>query len=209
MNELTKLTNELDPVEQRGLLHAWLADHPSPAARQLADAGLIAPDWPRPWGLGADPHLQLVITEELAAADVAVPDSAIGMGWAGPTILAGGTEAQHRRWLPGILDGTEMWTQLFSEPDAGSDLASLRTTAERDGDQYVVNGQKIWSTWANRSQWGILLARTDATVAKHQGISYFVVDMATPGVEVRKIIEMTGGNPVSYTHLTLPTIYSV
>ncbi|MFZ1450616.1 MAG: acyl-CoA dehydrogenase, partial [Candidatus Microthrix parvicella] len=80
MNELTKLTNELDPVEQRGLLHAWLADHPSPAARQLADAGLIAPDWPRPWGLGADPHLQLVITEELAAADVAVPDSAIGMG---------------------------------------------------------------------------------------------------------------------------------
>jgi len=85
-----------------------------------------------------------------------------------------------------------MWTQLFSEPDAGSDLASLRTTAERDGDQYVVNGQKIWSTWANRSQWGILLARTDPTVAKHQGISYFVVDMATPGVEVRKIIEMTG-----------------
>ncbi|CCM64408.1 acyl-CoA dehydrogenase family protein [Candidatus Microthrix parvicella] len=201
MNELTKLTNELDPVEQRGLLHAWLADHPSPAARQLADAGLIAPDWPRPWGLGADPHLQLVITEELAAADVAVPDSAIGMGWAGPTILAGGTEAQHRRWLPGILDGTEMWTQLFSEPDAGSDLASLRTTAERDGDQYVVNGQKIWSTWANRSQWGILLARTDPTVAKHQGISYFVVDMATPGVEVRKIIEMTGGNHFNETFL--------
>nr|WP_291839572.1 acyl-CoA dehydrogenase family protein [Candidatus Microthrix sp.] len=201
MNELTKLTNELDPVEQRGLLRAWLADHPSPAARQLADAGLIAPDWPRPWGLGADPHLQLVITEELAAADVAVPDSAIGMGWAGPTILAGGTEAQHRRWLPGILDGTEMWTQLFSEPDAGSDLASLRTTAERDGDQYVVNGQKIWSTWANRSQWGILLARTDPTVAKHQGISYFVVDMATPGVEVRKIIEMTGGNHFNETFL--------
>ncbi|MFZ1440145.1 MAG: acyl-CoA dehydrogenase family protein, partial [Candidatus Microthrix subdominans] len=103
--------------------------------------------------------------------------------------------------LPGILDGTEMWTQLFSEPDAGSDLASLRTSAERDGDHYVVNGQKIWSTWANRSQWGILLARTDATVAKHQGISYFVVDMATPGVEVRKIIEMTGGNHFNETFL--------
>nr|WP_287379197.1 acyl-CoA dehydrogenase family protein [Candidatus Microthrix sp.] len=132
---------------------------------------MVAPHWPRPWGLHADPHLQLLVAEELAAANVVVPDSTIGLGWAGPTILAGGTEAQHRRWLPGILDGTEMWTQLFSEPDAGSDLASLRTSAERDGDHYVVNGQKIWSTWANRSQWGILLARTDATVAKHQGIS--------------------------------------
>jgi alkylation response protein AidB-like acyl-CoA dehydrogenase len=198
---VNELTNELDPVEQRRLLQAWLADHRSPTPRQLAEAGLVAPHWPRPWGLDADPHLQLAITEELAAANVAVPDSTIGMGWAGPTILAGGTEAQHRRWLPGILDGSEMWTQLFSEPNAGSDLASLRTSAVRDGDHYVVNGQKIWSTWANRSQWGILLARTDATVAKHQGISYFVVDMATPGVEVRKIIEMTGGNHFNETFL--------
>ena len=196
---MNELTNELDPVEQRRLLRAWLADHRSPTPRQLAEAGLVAPHWPRPWGLHADPHLQLLVAEELAAANVVVPDSTIGLGWAGPTILAGGTEAQHRRWLPGILDGTEMWTQLFSEPDAGSDLASLRTSAERDGDHYVVNGQKIWSTWANRSQWGILLARTDATVAKHQGISYFVVDMATPGVEVRKIIEMTGGNHFNET----------
>ena len=198
---MNELTNELDLAEQRRLLRSWLTDHRSPTARQLAEAGLVASHWPRPWGLDADPHLQLVVAEELAAANVAVPDSTIGLGWAGPTILAGGTEVQHRRWLPGILDGTEMWTQLFSEPDAGSDLASLRTSAERDGDHYVVNGQKIWSTWANRSQWGILLARTDATVAKHQGISYFVVDMATPGVEVRKIIEMTGGNHFNETFL--------
>ena len=114
-------------------------------------------------------------------------------------IYAYGTDAQRDKYLPKLATGE--WVGCFglTEPDAGSDLASLRTSAERDGDHYVVNGQKIWSTWANRSQWGILLARTDATVAKHQGISYFVVDMATPGVEVRKIIEMTGGNHFNET----------
>ncbi|MEZ5374627.1 MAG: acyl-CoA dehydrogenase family protein, partial [Microthrixaceae bacterium] len=192
----------LDPVEQRRLLDDWLAAHPSPTARQLAEAGLVAPHWPRPWGLDADPRLQLVIGEALTAADVAVPANTIGIGWAGPTILAGGTQAQQRRWLPGVLAGSETWTQLFSEPDAGSDLASLRTSAERDGDHYVINGQKIFSTWANRAQWGILLARTDAAAPKHRGISYFVVDMASPGVEVHPTIEMTGGNHFNETFLT-------
>ena len=143
----------------------------------------------------------MIIDEELARAGVHRPNNAIAIGWAGPTILAGGTEEQHKRWLPGILDGSEEWCQLFSEPDAGSDLASVRTSAVRDGDEYVVTGQKIWSTWANRSQWGILLARTDQTVPKHKGISYFVLDMSSPGIEVRKIIEMTGGNHFNETFL--------
>jgi alkylation response protein AidB-like acyl-CoA dehydrogenase len=186
----------------RDEIRAWLATHPEPTGPQLAAAGFVAPHWPEPWGLGADAATQLVIDEELAAAGVSLPDNPIGIGWAGPTILAGGSDEQRQRWLPGILDGSTFWCQLFSEPEAGSDLASLRTRAARDGDEYVVNGQKIWSTWANRSQWGILLARTDPTAPKHKGISYFVLDMATPGVEVRQIIEMTGGNHFNEVFLT-------
>ncbi|MCP3989887.1 MAG: acyl-CoA dehydrogenase [Actinomycetia bacterium] len=188
--------------ERRTEIRAWLADHPSPTARQLAEAGYVAPHWPRPWGLDADPELQLIIDDELTRAGITLPDNAIGIGWAGPTIVAGGTPEQHQRWLPGILDGSEEWCQLFSEPEAGSDLASLHTKAELDGDEYVINGQKIWSTWANRSEWGILLARTDSSAAKHKGISYFVLDMQTPGIEIRKIIEMTGGNHFNETFLT-------
>ena len=143
----------------------------------------------------------MFIASELDAARIELPDNAIAIGWAGPTILAGGTPDQQQRWLPGILDGSVEWCQLFSEPDAGSDLASLRTAAVRDGDAYVINGQKIWSTWANRSEWGILLARTDPDAPKHQGISYFVVEMDSPGIEVREIIEMTGGNHFNETFL--------
>ena len=183
-------------------LRAWLADHPDPDGRTLAAAGLVAPHWPPPWGLGADAEQQLVIEEELLQAGVARPDNQIGIGWAGPTILAGGTEEQQQRWLPGLLDGSEFWCQLFSEPEAGSDLASLRTRAERDGDVYVVNGQKIWSTWADRARWGILLARTDPQAAKQRGISYLVLDMEAPGIEVRPIVEMTGGTHFTEVFLT-------
>ncbi|MCU1353883.1 MAG: putative acyl-CoA dehydrogenase [Acidimicrobiales bacterium] len=187
---------------RRGDLRRWLDAHPSPTPHQLAEAGLVAPQWPKPWGLGADPEHQLIIDDELARAGIARPENQIAVGWAGPTIIAGGTDEQQQRWLPAILDGTETWCQLFSEPDAGSDLASLRTRAERDGDVYVVNGQKIWSTWANHSRWGILLARTDPDAPKHKGISYFVLDMESPGVEVREIVEMTGGNHFNETFLT-------
>lgn len=195
MSETTRQNAAESSTEERRLeIRTWLAANPSPSARDLAAAGLVAPHWPEPWGLGADAALQLAVAEELDAAKVTAPDNAIAIGWAGPTIVEGGTEAQQQRWLPGILDGSAEWTQLFSEPDAGSDLASLRTVAVLDGDEYVVNGQKIWSTWANHSQWGILLARTDSDAAKHRGISYFVLDMDTPGIDIRPITEMTGGN---------------
>ena len=191
---------EDDP--RREAVRSWLAGHASPSAAELARAGYVAPHWPPPWGLGADPIEQVIIDDELQRAGVERPDNPIAIGWAGPTIVAGGTREQQERWLPGILDGSQEWCQLFSEPDAGSDLASLRTQAVRDGDSYLVNGQKIWSTWADRSDWGILLARTDPDAPAHRGISFLVVDMRAPGIEVRPIVEMTGGNHFNETFLT-------
>lgn len=189
-----------DPRRRR--VWAWLAAHPRPTARELAEAGYVAPHWPPPWGCGAEPEEQVVIDQELERAGVTRPENQIAVGWAGPTILAGGSDEQQRRWLPGILDGSETWCQLFSEPEAGSDLASLRTRGVRDGDEYRIDGQKIWSTWADSAHWGILLARTDPDAPKHKGISYFVVDMSSPGIEVRPIVEMTGGRHFNETFLT-------
>jgi 3-oxochol-4-en-24-oyl-CoA dehydrogenase len=159
---------------------------------RLAAAGYTAPHWPRPWGVGASPAEQLVIDEELRQAGVRRPENPIGIGWAGPTLVLAGTEEQQQRWLPGLLDGSEVWCQLFSEPGAGSDLASLSTTAVRDGDEWVVNGQKIWTSLARQARYGILLARTDATAPRHSGISYFVIDMRSPGIEIRPIRQMDG-----------------
>ena len=190
----------------------WLDQHPDPSADDLAQAGLVAPHYPAPWGLDADAPLQLAVDAMLTERGIAIPDNPIGIGWAGPTLVAGGTAEQQARWLPGLLSGADFWCQLFSEPEAGSDLASLRTTAVRDGDQYVVNGQKIWSTWADRSAFGILLARTDTGAAKHRGISYFVLDMASPGIEVRPITEMTGQshfNEVFFTDVLVPADHRI
>ena len=153
------------------------------------------------WGRDADQLSELIFHDEFDRAGVAFPDNQIGIGWAGPTILAGGTDAQQARYLPSILDGRAYWCQLFSEPEAGSDLASLRTRAVRDGDTYVIDGQKVWSTWAERSDYGILLARTDPEAPKHAGISYFVLPMDTPGVTVRPIREMTGETHFNETFL--------
>ncbi|MEW6472932.1 MAG: acyl-CoA dehydrogenase family protein [Actinomycetota bacterium] len=160
---------------------------------RLAAAGYTAPHWPRPWGLGASAAEQLVIDEELRRAGVGRPENPIGIGWAGPTLVLAGTEEQQRRWLPGLLDGSEVWCQLFSEPGAGSDLASLSTRAVRDGDEWVIHGQKIWTSLAREARYGILLARTDPDGPRHRGISYFVLDMRSPGVEIRPIRQMDGG----------------
>jgi alkylation response protein AidB-like acyl-CoA dehydrogenase len=185
----------------------WLEANPSPSGRQLAEAGLVAPHWPKPWGLEADPIHQLIIDEELRRAKVNRPGNTIGIGWAGPTILYAGTEKQKERYLFPILSGEEIWCQLFSEPGAGSDLANLSTRAVRDGDHYVVNGQKVWTSLAHGSKFGILLARTDPDAPKHLGVSYFICPMDTPGVEIRPIIEMTGGhtfNEVFFTDARIP-----
>jgi len=144
------LPSEDDP--RRAEIRKWLAEHPHASGRQLADAGYVAPHWPKPYGLDADPIHQLVIDDELRRANVRRPENMIGIGWAGPTILHAGSEAQKDRYLLPLLAGEEVWCQLFSEPGAGSDLAGLRTRAERDGDEYIVNGQKIWTSGAHMSK---------------------------------------------------------
>ncbi len=196
-----------DDDPRRLAVRAWLASHPNPTGRELAEAGYVAPHWPAPWGLDADPIHQLVIDDELARAGVQLPMNPMGTGWGGPTILVGGTQAQKDRYLWPMLAAEEIWCQLFSEPGAGSDLANLGTRAVLDGDEFVVNGQKIWTTSAEHADFGILIARTDPTVPKHKGISYFVCPMDLPGIEVRPIVEITGGNhfcEVFFTDVRIP-----
>ncbi len=197
----------------RADVRAFLAEHapdgqfPADWNRRLAQAGYVAPHWPRPWGRDAGPVEQLVIDEELRTAGAPRPMNPIGVGWAGPTLLVAGTDEQHQRYLPGLLDGSEIWCQLFSEPGAGSDLASLTTSAVRDGDEFVLNGQKVWTTLAHVSRYGILLARTDPDADVHRGITYFVLDMSSPGIEVRPLVQMTGThefNEVFFTDVRVP-----
>ena len=180
-----------DDDPRRVAVRRCLSEHPNPSGKQLAEAGYVVPHWPRPWGLEADGLHQFVIDEELAAARIKRPDNLIGIGWAAPTILAAGTPEQRDRYLWPILTGEEYWCQLFSEPDSGSDLASLSTRAVRDGDTYVVNGSKIWSSGAHHSKFGILIARTDPDVPKHKGISYFICPMNAPGVTMQPIVDMS------------------
>jgi alkylation response protein AidB-like acyl-CoA dehydrogenase len=185
----------------------WLAAHPHPSGRQLAEAGYVVPHWAPPFGLDADPLTQLMIDDELRAAGVRRPINPIGIGWAGPTLMYAGTDEQKERWLWSLLSGEDFWCQLFSEPGAGSDLAALSTRAERDGDNYVINGQKVWNSYAHIARWGILLARTDPGAPKHQGISYFVCPMDLPGIEIRPLIDMTGEhafNEVFFTDVRIP-----
>jgi alkylation response protein AidB-like acyl-CoA dehydrogenase len=181
--------------------------YPADWNRRLAAAGFVAPHWPRPWGLDAGPAEQLALDEVFRELQLRRPLNPIGIGWAGPTLLVAGTVEQQARWLPGILDGSELWCQLFSEPGAGSDLASLQTRAARDGEEFVVNGQKVWTTLAHMAQFGILLARTNREADNQAGISYFVVDMRSPGIEVRPLVQMTGThefNEVFFTDVRVP-----
>lgn len=181
---------------------------PAAVRRALAPTGYAAPHLPPPYGLGAGPVRQLAVQQELKAAGVRISDLGIAT-WVVPSLLAYGTEAQRERHLGPTLRGEVLWCQLFSEPGAGSDLASLRTRAERAPDGgWRVNGQKVWTSAAQWSHWGILLARTDPAAPKHQGLTFFLVDMAnTPGIDVRPLKEITGDalfNEVYFDDVHLP-----
>ena len=204
------MTADLD--EFRGAVRAWCEAHvPADWRQQQTDAsdeefvrfqkawfaelhaaGFAVPHWPRDWGGGMSVPEQIVLYQELAAHDAPrLVLAFVGIHHAASTLLAAGTEEQRRRHLPAIVDG-EIWVQGFSEPEAGSDLASLRTSARRAGDSYVVNGQKLWASGGMHADWCLLLARTDPDAPKRRGISYFLLDMTTPGVEVRPIRNAIG-----------------
>jgi alkylation response protein AidB-like acyl-CoA dehydrogenase len=196
-----------DDDPRRAEVRQWLKDHPSPTGVELHEAGYVVPHWPAPYGLDADPMHQIIIDEELSRAGVRRPANPIGIGWAAPTIMLAGTEEQKARYLPKIFTGEEFWCQLFSEPDAGSDLAGLGTRAVRDGDEYIVNGSKIWTSGGHHAQFGILIARTDPNLPKHKGISYFICPMDLPGLTMQPIIDMTTAhsfNQVFFDDVRLP-----
>jgi 3-oxochol-4-en-24-oyl-CoA dehydrogenase len=157
----------------------------------LAEAGLLAPHWPAPYGRGAGPAEQLLIDQEMSSAGVPRPDLVIGW-WAAPTILEHGTPEQVERFVPATLRGEIFWCQMFSEPGAGSDLASLRTKAVRVDGGWELTGQKVWTSSAHKAQWGVCLARTDPEAPKHKGITYFLIDMSSPGILIRPLREITG-----------------
>jgi len=207
----------LTPEELRERTRAFLAEHdPHEMPRQdflnaRFDAGLAWVHYPEGLGgLGLSRSLQQIVDAEFAAAGSPGHDAehnAIGLGMAAPTILAYGTDEQQRRWLRELWTGREIWCQLFSEPGAGSDLAALATRAVRDGDEWVVSGQKVWTSLAQLAKRALLLARSDPDVPKHQGLTYFSVDMTAPGVEVRPLRQITGEaefNEVFLTDVRIP-----
>lgn len=160
--------------------------------QELRRAGYAVPHWPKEWGGGMSAAQQMVLYQELAAHDAPrLALAFIGIHHVASTLLEAGTDDQRRRHLPAILDG-EIWCQGFSEPEAGSDLASLKMSARRDGDRYVVNGQKLWASGALHADWCLLLARTDPAAPKRHGISYFLMDMRSPGIDLRPIRQATG-----------------
>ncbi|SDK87165.1 Acyl-CoA dehydrogenase [Nonomuraea maritima] len=213
--------------EYRRAARAWLQDNvPSddypeadPVSRAksfmagLYDAGYSGITWPRQWG-----GQGLTQAEERAFADEArhytLPTYlfSIGLGMTGPTIVDRGTDAQRERFVRPLLRGEEIWCQLFSEPGAGSDVAATQTRAVRDGDHWIVNGQKVWTSVAHHADWGLLLARTDVEVPKHKGLTMFVVDMHHPGVTVRPLKDMSGRanfNEVFFDDVTIPDEHRV
>jgi alkylation response protein AidB-like acyl-CoA dehydrogenase len=194
----------------RDELRGWLAEHPPAPApteggeeahyawrrdwqRRLYDAGWAAPAWPAEYGgRGASLSESAIYFEQLGAARVPLPANLLGLLLGGPTLMVWGTDEQKERYLTPILSAEEIWCQGFSEPDAGSDLASLKTRAVRDGDEWVVTGQKVWTSGAQYSKWCMLVARTDSGVPKHKGLTYFLMDMEQEAVQVRPLRQITG-----------------
>ena len=177
--------------------------------KRKADAGWACIRWPQEYGgRGADAIQQVILNEE--ESKVATPPTGvflIGQGMAAPTLMTWGNEEDKKRFIPRLASGEDVWCQLFSEPAGGSDLAALRTKAERDGDDWIINGQKIWTSGAHYSDWGILVLRTDPTMAKHKGLSYFFLDMKSPGIEIKPIKQISGDanfNEVYFTDVRVP-----
>jgi len=188
-------------LADQAVTSAWFA--------QLGESGLATPSWPAEYGgLGLAADAAAVVTDELTRLHADRPaDEFIGLALAGPTIIEWGSDEQKRRFLRPIALGQARWCQLFSEPGAGSDLASLRTRAVKDGDHWVVNGQKVWSSYSDRADVGLLMARTDPSQPKHRGISYFLLDMHAPGVEVRPLRQLNGHSEfgeVFFTDVMVP-----
>ena len=220
----------------RAEAHAWLAEHAEPLSPDtppqatltdayseeekrhvqqskawqatLYEGGWAGITWPKGYGgRGGTPIQAVIFSQEQSKFDVPGSIFAQGIGMAGPALMAHGSEAQKERFLQPMLRGDEVWCQLFSEPSAGSDLASLSTRAVRDGASWVVSGQKVWTSSAHFSDWGILLARTGGQSARHRGITYFLVDMKTPGIDVRPLRQITGAahfNEVFFNDVVVP-----
>ncbi len=208
------IREELPPEEerlQRGYEGGFRSDEEEKAyvmgfQRKLAARGWLAMAWPKEYGGGGASHLQqLVFNEEMAYAQAPVGN--MGIAWVGPSLMLYGTEEQKRTFIPRIAQAVDWWCTLYSEPGAGSDLAALQTRAVRDGDEYVINGQKIWTSGGHLADWGWLAARTDPDAPKHKGITMFMVNMKSPGITVRPLINMAnrhGFNEVFFEDVRVP-----
>src|SRR5215472_12002318 len=202
------LTFDEKELAFRDELRAWLADNPAGEPpegedeqyawrrdfqRKLASGGWAAVHWPREYGgRGATLTQSAIFFEELGRSGAPLPANVLGLLLAGPTIMSWGTPEHKERYLTPILSADEIWCQGFSEPGAGSDLAALKTRAVRDGDDWVVTGQKVWTTFAHHAKWCMLVARTDPEAPKHKGLTYFLMDMEQDGVQVRPLRQITG-----------------
>jgi alkylation response protein AidB-like acyl-CoA dehydrogenase len=192
-DELRSWLAENDPGEEpshdEDAHYSWRRDW----QRRLAEGGWAGVHWPVEYGgRGATMTQSAIFFEELGKAKAPLPANVLGLLLAGPTIMIWGTEEQKERYLPGILNAEEIWCQGFSEPEAGSDLAAVKTFARKEGDEWIVSGQKVWTSGAQYSKWCMLVARTDRDVAKHKGLTYFLMDMDQPGVQVVPLKQITG-----------------